>query len=110
MENSADPVWMIYVPCPNADFALRLSRTLVEEQLVACANVLAPMTSIYVWEKKLHEESEVLVIAKSLKSLWPRLQARVKDLHPYETPAILAYAAEATSPDFESWLRFSTRH
>jgi periplasmic divalent cation tolerance protein len=95
---------MAYVPCPSREVALSLARTLLEEKLIACANVLGGMSSIYVWENKIQEEEETLLLAKTSEPVWEALEARIIELHPYDLPCIVAYHADKSSDAFAQWL------
>ena len=75
---------------PDADTARRIARTLVDERLIACANLLPGVTSIYRWQGATEEAAEVLVVMKTRPGLLDRLFARAAALHPYEVPELLA--------------------
>ena len=77
---------------------------LLEERLVACGNILPRMNSIYVWEGKLEEASEVVMIAKTTAERVPELIERVKSLHSYSCPCIVSLAVEAGYPPFLEWV------
>ena len=70
----------------SEDDAARVARVLVEERLVACANLLPGARSIYAWEGKVADEREVVVLMKTRKQDWTALVSRLHELHPYETP------------------------
>ncbi len=78
---------------------------LLEERLVACANVVPGITSIYRWEGEVHEEAEVLVVLKTRASLVPTLIARVEELHPYDVPEVLALPVLAGYDPYLEWVR-----
>jgi len=98
----------LHVTMPNGGRALALGRTLVEEGLVACVNVIPGVRSIYLWKGQLQEDDEVLCVIKTRPELYERVQARILALHPYEVPEILAFAADDGSPKYLEWLRAST--
>jgi periplasmic divalent cation tolerance protein len=98
----------LHVTMPNGGRALALGRTLVEEGLVACVNVIPGIRSIYLWQGKLQEDDEVLCLIKTRPELYAQVQARILALHPYEIPEILAFAADDGSPAYLEWLRTST--
>jgi len=88
----------------NEDDAVRVSRVLVEERLVACANLLPGARSIYRWEGKLADEREVIVLLKTRKQDWAALLSRLHELHPYDTPELVAVRIAAGAPKYMAWL------
>jgi periplasmic divalent cation tolerance protein len=88
--------------------ALTIARILVEEHLVACVNVVPAVTSIFFWEGKVQEASESLLICKSRLSIMDRLVARVKELHSYTVPEIVALPVSAGLPEYLRWVSEST--
>jgi periplasmic divalent cation tolerance protein len=94
---------IIYTTCPM-DKAEELARKLLEERLVACANICAPVTSLYWWKGEIQREDEAAMIMKTRDDLVARVLARTKELHPYDVPAISAVAAEAVDPDYLKWV------
>jgi periplasmic divalent cation tolerance protein len=97
-------ILMAYVPCPSRDVALGLARTLLDEKLIACANILDGMSSVYVWEGKVQEEQECLLLTKSTADAWNKLEKRILEIHPYEVPCVVAYRAEKASETFAQWV------
>ena len=88
----------------NEDDAARVSRVLVEERLIACANLLPGARSLYRWEGKVQDQAEVVVLMKSRKQDWSALLSRLHDLHPYDTPECLALRVAAGAPRYMEWL------
>ena len=84
--------------------AARVARTLVEERLAACANLLPGARSIYPWKGAIADEREVVVILKTRKQDWTALLSRLHELHPYETPECLAVRVAAGAPKYMAWL------
>ena len=78
----------IYATFASKEEAARIARTLVDERLVACANILAPCRSIYRWQGKIEEADEVPTILKTSEASADALIARLAELHRYEVPAI----------------------
>lgn len=95
---------LVYVTAASRDHALLIGRTLVEERLAACVNVLGTITSIYRWEGEVCEEEEVAFIAKTRAELVPVLSERVHDLHDYDTPCVVAVEISGGNPEFLSWI------
>ena len=84
--------------------AARVARVLVEERLVACANLLPGARSIYRWKAAVNDEREVVVLMKTRKQDWTALVSRLHELHPYETPECVAVRLAAGAPKYMAWL------
>ena len=84
--------------------AARVARVLVEERLVACANLLPGARSIYRWKAAVNDEREVVVLMKTRKHDWTALVSRLHELHPYETPECVAVRIAAGAPKYMAWL------
>ncbi|MEE8445521.1 MAG: divalent-cation tolerance protein CutA, partial [Alphaproteobacteria bacterium] len=95
---------LIYITAASADEAATIARTLVAERLAACANVFPPVRSFYWWEGKVQDDAEVVLIAKTRAALVPRLIERVKALHSYDCPCVVALPIEAGNPEFLAWI------
>jgi periplasmic divalent cation tolerance protein len=98
-----------YITTKDRDQAYRIGRTLVEERIVACVNVIDGMQSIYWWQGKICEGSEAVLIAKTRESHFDRLVERVKELHTYSVPCIVSFPIENGNPDYLKWLEDETR-
>lgn len=88
----------------NEEDAARVARVLVEERLVACANLLPGARSLYRWEGKVADEREVVVLLKTRKQDWTALLSRLHELHPYDTPELIAVRVAAGAPKYMAWL------
>ena len=106
---SAMATRFIYVTAANADEARTIGDALVGERLVACVNILAPMSSIYWWQGQVQHETEAVLIAKTTDAMVERVVARVKALHSYTVPCVVSLAIEAGNPDFLRWIADETR-
>ncbi|MFA6029444.1 MAG: divalent-cation tolerance protein CutA [Elusimicrobiota bacterium] len=95
---------VVLVTAPDRRTGLRLARALVAERLAACVNLVGSLRSVYRWKGKVEEASEVLLLAKTRAALLPRLQRRVKALHPCSVPEVLALPVAGGSPSYLSWL------
>jgi periplasmic divalent cation tolerance protein len=84
--------------------AARVARVLVEERLVACANLLPGARSIYRWKDAVKDEREVVVLMKTRKQDWTALLSRLHELHPYDTPECVAVRIAAGAPKYMAWL------
>ena len=98
----------VYITAGSRDEALAIGKALVEERLAACANILGGMTSIYWWEGALREDAEAVLIVKTRAELVDRLIERVKALHSYDCPCVVAWPIEAGNPAYLDWLAEET--
>jgi periplasmic divalent cation tolerance protein len=98
----------IYITAANSEQARKIGEALVEERLAACANILAPMQSIYRWEGKIQHDTEAVLIAKTQAALVDKVIARVRALHSYTVPCVVSLAIEAGNPDFLDWIARET--
>jgi periplasmic divalent cation tolerance protein len=98
----------LHVTMPDQDRAAALARSLVDEGLAACVNIVPGVKSIYRWQGRLQEDDEVLCLIKTRAAVFERTRARILELHPYEVPEILAFAVDDGSPAYLEWLRQST--
>lgn len=99
---------LLYVTAPNVAEAERIGEALVQERLVACANILGPIASIYWWQGKVQRDAEAVLIAKTRADLVERVVARVKELHSYTVPCVVSLAIEQGNADFLSWIAAET--
>ena len=88
--------------------AKKIGKILVEKNLVACVNLLENMVSIYKWRDKLEEDQEVVIIAKTRKSIMPKLIEAVESLHSYDCACILELPIQGGNPDFLNWIDAET--
>jgi len=97
----------VLVTGPDPEALLALGRTLVEERLAACVNVLPDVRSAYRWEGRVEEAGEALALLKTTAERLDALTARVRDLHPYEEPEVLALPSAGGSSSYAAWVRAS---
>ena len=93
---------------PDRASALALAQKLVDERLAACVNVLADCTSVYRWQEKIENASEVPVLIKTLAQHYPRVEQAVKAMHPYELPEIIAVPISNGLPAYMQWMAAET--
>ena len=98
-----------FCTCPDTDTAERLAEALVEERLAACVNILPGLRSVYRWQAEVERADEVLLLIKKLPESYHALQDRLRELHPYELPELLAVEAAAGLPAYLSWVADETR-
>ena len=97
-----------YVTVSSMEEAKNISYTLVESKLAACANIVPSITSVYTWQGKICEDQECLLIIKTRKELFPALREKVKSLHSYTVPEIIALPILEGSKSYLDWIREET--
>jgi periplasmic divalent cation tolerance protein len=101
-------VALVLTTTPSAEVGERIARTLVEERLAACVNVLPPMVSFYRWQGTLQRDEERQLVIKTGRDRLAALRGRLRDLHPYELPEWLVLDADG-SPEYRGWVGDQTR-
>jgi|SRR5688572_26817872 periplasmic divalent cation tolerance protein len=99
---------VVLVTAPSADEAARIGRALVDARLAACVNVVGPIRSIYRWQDAVEDEAEHLMIVKARRGDVDALAARVRALHPYDVPEVIALDVVAGSEPYLAWLADAT--
>lgn len=95
---------VVLVTGPSADEAERIGRALVEERLAACANLIPSISSAYWWKGKIEEATEALLVLKTRQDLVERLVTRVRALHSYTVPEVIALPILGGNPDYLQWI------
>ena len=96
---------LLYVTAPDQTEALRLARHLVEEHLVACANVLGNCRSVFHWEGDLQETSETILLLKTTAQAETLARKRLVELHPYDMPCVVALPIQSGHNPFLDWVQ-----
>lgn len=99
---------VVLVTVGSRESALRIGRSLVEEHLAACCNVIPGVTSIYRWEGEICEDEELILVLKTRRSQLDLLKSRVAELHEYEVPEIIALPINDGSAAYLNWVREET--
>lgn len=99
---------VVFVTSGSEDQAVLIGNALVGERLAACVNIVSPIRSIYRWKNEVQTAAEHLMIIKTRANLVARLQARVKELHSYEVPEIIALPIVAGAKSYLDWVFEST--
>ncbi len=94
----------VFTTFAGEDDAARVARVLIEERLIACANLVPGVRSLYRWKDAVADEREIMMLMKTRKQDWAALMSRLHELHPYETPECLAVRVAAGSPKYMAWL------
>jgi periplasmic divalent cation tolerance protein len=95
---------VVYITAPNEEDAAVIAKALVGEKLAGCVNIVENIRSIYRWQGNIEDDAEVLMIVKTQKHLFNALENRVKELHSYTVPEVIALPIIAGSEDYLRWL------
>ncbi len=99
----SDPI-VVFVTCSSKEEASKIAHSLVQERLAACVNILSPIRSIYRWEGKICDDEEWLLIIKTQKQKFEELEKKVRSLHSYSVPEIIALPIIQGSSSYLEWL------
>ena len=100
---------VVLITAKDTEEAKKIASKLVEEKLIACANILSGVNSIFWWEEKVCEEQEVLMVIKTRKNLFKRIVSVVRSLHSYSVPEIIALPIVDGHKEYLNWLKSSTQ-
>ena len=95
---------VVLVTTSTREEAEKIARCLLDERLIACANIIGPVHSLFWWQGKIDEAKEHLTLMKTRKDLFTKLSERVKSLHSYQVPEIIALPICVGSKDYLEWL------
>lgn len=99
-----EKVFFVYVTAASKTEAKKIGNTLVHEKLAACINIFSNITSIYRWQGKIKEDGEVVFVAKTMESKVNAIIDRVKEMHSYDCPCIVAWPLANGNRDFLKWI------
>jgi periplasmic divalent cation tolerance protein len=94
----------VYMTFGNKEEARSVGKILVEEKLAACVNIIDGVSSLYIWQDKLQDDQEVIMIAKTTSDRMPVVIERVKGLHSYDCPCIVGLSISDGNPEFLEWI------
>jgi periplasmic divalent cation tolerance protein len=101
-------VLLVLTNTPDRATAERIAESLVAKRVAACVNILGACTSVYRWEGKLEQASEVPLLIKTTRDAYARLESELRKLHPYELPEIIALPVTAGLPAYLDWVMEET--
>jgi periplasmic divalent cation tolerance protein len=96
---------VVFITASSQDEAVKIAKGLIETRLAGCVNIIKEIRSVYRWEGKIEDEAEVLMIAKTQKHIFDSLVKKVKELHSYTVPEIIALPIVEGSEDYLKWLK-----
>jgi periplasmic divalent cation tolerance protein len=99
----------VLITAPDEENAARIGRTLVEERLAACANIIRGVRSIYRWKEEIFDEPECMLLIKTAADNFTFLEKRIRELHPYEVPEVIALRISEGSKPYLDWIEENTR-
>lgn len=94
----------VYMTAGSKEEAQKIAAALVTSKLAACVNILSNMNSVYFWDGKVQDDNEVVMIAKTTQANVPELTEKVKSLHSYDCPCIVAFPAAGGHQPFLDWI------
>ena len=100
---------LVWCPFPDKQSARNVATLLLDERLIACANIIGEIESLFEWKGEVGQEIEVAVLFKTTSARSEILISRLGEVHPYDTPAILGWTADKTYPDTLAWLKEEVR-
>ncbi len=100
----ATPYITVFCTVPDEKTAETIAYALIESRLAACCNIIPGLRSIYFWQGKVQDDAELLLVIKSKKEVFSSLKEKIKSLHPYEVPEILALPVDSGNSEYLKWL------
>jgi periplasmic divalent cation tolerance protein len=95
---------MVYITCKDGEEARKIATYLIDNKLIACANIF-PINSLYKWENKLEDTKEMVIIAKSIKEKFKEIEREVKKMHSYKAPCIVMIEISESNKDYLDWVK-----
>ena len=105
-----DDILLVLTNLPDRGAAKHLASALIEDRVAACVNVLAPATSVYRWQGAVETADETPLLIKTTRERYAALEAKIRELHPYELPEIIAVPLAQGLPAYLQWVADETRN
>lgn len=99
---------LVLCTCPDQSTAEHIAETVIGERLAACVNLVPGLTSVYRWKGQIQHDAELLLLIKTRAAIYPLLEARLRELHPYEVPEIIALPIQTGSAAYLDWIADNT--
>ena len=100
---------LVLVTCPDTETAEKISKEIVSKKLAACSNIVPGIKSVYEWEGKLEESSEILMLIKTQASCVESLEKEILNLHPYDTPEFIVLDPSMANEKYAKWIKNSCK-
>ncbi|MSN96595.1 divalent-cation tolerance protein CutA [Campylobacter sp. FMV-PI01] len=104
MQSNKNQEIILLCTTPNKSIAKKIVKILLKKRLIACANLVKNIKSYYIWNNKLQKDKEILMIMKSKKSLFDKINNKILKFHPYETPEIISLNLQDIDKNYKIWL------
>lgn len=101
---------LVITNLPDKDSAERVAKNLISRHLAACVNILSPCTSVYRWQGQVETTQEIPLLIKTLAIHYSKVEAVIRQQHPYELPEIIAVPLSAGLPEYLAWIAAETSH
>jgi periplasmic divalent cation tolerance protein len=95
---------LIYTTSPNLELAKAIAKSLIEEQLAACVNIIPAVQSFYHWQGVLEQSEELILLIKCNSDLYSAIERKIKTLHNYDCPCIIQIPVEKAEKSFQDWV------
>jgi len=99
-----DSISIVYITTDSHQQARDIAEALLQERLIACANILGEMTSLYRWESRVENSLEIAMLLKTRSNLVRHVTKRIEELHSYECPCVISWACDESHPMFQKWI------
>jgi len=99
---------LIFSTASSEEQAASIARTLVEERLAACVNIVGPIRSIYRWRDTIEDDREFLMLIKTRATLYIKVEKRIRELHSYEVAEVISTSIDRGSPPYVKWMLETT--
>jgi periplasmic divalent cation tolerance protein len=100
---------VIFVTCPSRKEAGKIAKRLLNERLIACANIINEINSLFWWKGKTDKAKESLIIIKTISKNFRKIKKRIKEIHSYEVPEIIALPIAAGEKNYLKWINESVK-
>ncbi len=100
----SDNFILVFCTVPDINTAEKIADILISKKQAACCNIIQGLTSIYSWEGKVNKDSELLLLIKSKRNLFNKVEKTIKQIHPYDVPEVISIDIAAGSKDYLNWM------
>jgi len=100
---------VVFVTVGSEEEGKKVASAVVEEKLSACANMIGPIRSLYWWDGKVQDDPEMLLVMKTKKDTFKKLESRIKEVHSYDVPEIIALPIDAGHAPYLDWIGESVK-